>query len=122
EFYEEEFSAVRDHFSTLVSEPDVSDANANVLRRALLYQRRGRLWRELPPDTEWWEVELTPEDLGRIRVFARNQWLRYGSPGFLLLETVERVRERIVSQSRDCETMRSRTLSTVSKKIGRAHV
>jgi O-antigen/teichoic acid export membrane protein len=111
EFYQEEFSAVREHFSTLVSEPDFSDANANVLRRALLYQRRGRLWRELPPDTEWWEVEPSPEDLGRIRVFARNQWLRYGAPDFLLLETVERVRERIVSRSRDFFIQKLRSLS-----------
>jgi O-antigen/teichoic acid export membrane protein len=111
EFYQEEFSRVRERFATLVSDPDFTDENANVLRRALLYQRRGRLWRELPQDTEWWEVELAPEDLGRVRVFARNQWLRYGAPGFLLMETVEKVRQRIVSRSRDSFIQKLRSLS-----------
>jgi O-antigen/teichoic acid export membrane protein len=111
EFYQEEFSRVRERFATLVSDPDFTDENANVLRRALLYQRRGRLWRELPEDTEWWEVEVAPEDLGRVRVFARNQWLRYGAPGFFLMETVEKVRQRIVSRSRDSFIQKLRSLS-----------
>ncbi len=111
EFYQEEFARVRERFATLVSEPDFTDENANKLRKALLYQRRGRLWRELPEDTEWWEVELAPEDLGRVRVFARNQWLRYGAPGFFLMETVEKVRGRIVSRSRDSFIQKLRSLS-----------
>jgi O-antigen/teichoic acid export membrane protein len=111
EFYQEEFSRVREQFATLVSEPDFTDENANVLRRALLYHRRGRLWRELPQDTEWWEVELAPEDLHRVRVFARNHWLRYGGPGFFLLETVEKVRKCIVSRSRDPFIQKLRSLS-----------
>jgi len=111
EFYQEEFSLVRERFATLVSEPDFTDERANNLRKALLYRRRGRLWRELPQDTEWWEVELVPEDLGRVRVFARNQWLRYGTPRFSLLETVEKVRARIVSRSRDSFIQKLRSLS-----------
>jgi len=111
EFYQEEFARVRERFTTLVSEPDFTDENANNLRKALLYQRRGRLWRELPQDTEWWEVELAPEDLGRVRVFARNQWLRYGAPTFSLMETVEKVRGRIVSRSRDSFIQKLRSLS-----------
>jgi len=81
------------------------------LRRALLFRRRGRLWRELPEDTEWWEVELAPKDLDRVRVFARNHWLRYGAPGFYLLETVGKVRERMVSRSRDPFIQKLRSLS-----------
>ncbi|HZP17841.1 MAG TPA: hypothetical protein VFB00_07745, partial [Terriglobales bacterium] len=79
--------------------------------RALLFRRRGRLWRELPAGTEWWEVELSPEDLWRVRVFARNQWLRYGAPSFLLLDTVEKVRQRILSQSRDPFVLKLRSMS-----------
>jgi hypothetical protein len=101
EFYQQDYSRYWESFSELVNQPDFKDERDNALRRALLFHRRGRLWRELPRDTEWWEVELAPRDLERIRVFARNQWLRYGAPGFLLLDTVEKIKTRISSRSRD---------------------
>src|SRR5260370_21513647 len=63
EFYQEEFSRYREPFADLVSRPDLTSERENSLRRALLFRRRGRLWRELPPHTEWWEVENSPGDL-----------------------------------------------------------
>src|SRR5205807_9854787 len=72
EFYQPEFDRYREQFREIVAHPDLSSARENELRRALLYRRRGRLWRELPVDTEWWQVELRADDLPRIRVFPRN--------------------------------------------------
>src|SRR6266566_6237239 len=111
EFYQPEFTRYREAFTELVNHPDLGNERDNSLRRALLFHRRGRLWRELPPDTEWWEVEVTPESLLRTRVFARNQWLRYGAPNFLLLETAERIRSRILAHSRDPFILKLRSLS-----------
>lgn len=111
EFYQDEFSGMRETFASLVTDPDLRDAHENAIRRALLFRRRGRLWRELPEDTEWWEVELSHEDLGRVRVFARNHWLRYGAPGFLLLETIDKIRNRIATYSRDTFIQKLRSLS-----------
>ena len=116
EFYQGEFADYRKRFTELVSRPDFSNDRENVLRRALLYRRRGRLWRELPADTEWWEVEFTPEDLNRMRVFPRNQWLRYGVPNFLLPETAERIRRRILSNSSDAFIEKLRSLSLEMKQ------
>jgi hypothetical protein len=111
EFYQEEFRPYRKRFSKLVTDPDLSSERENSLRRALLFRRRGRLWLELPQDTQWWEVELSPIDIYRMRVFPRNQWLRYGAPSFLLQETVERVRARILSDSKDPFIEKLRSLS-----------
>jgi O-antigen/teichoic acid export membrane protein len=111
EFYQEEFSRYREPFAALVNNPDLTDERDNALRRALLFRRRGRLWREIPPDTEWWEVELSPGDLKRVRVFARNQWLRYATPGFLLSDVAEKIRDRILSHSRDLFIGKLRSLS-----------
>jgi O-antigen/teichoic acid export membrane protein len=111
EFYQKEFSRYREPYAQLVEHPDLGDERDNALRRALLFRRRGRLWRELPDDTQWWEVEIGAEDLKRIRVFARNQWLRYAVPGFFLLDIAEKVRERIVSHSRDLFINKLRSLS-----------
>jgi hypothetical protein len=106
-----EFSRYRGPFAKLVANPNFNDKKENAFRKALLYRRRGRLWRELPRDTEWWEVELTPEDVKRTRVFARNQWLRYGSRGFLLLDVAKRIREPIISNSQEPFITKLRSLS-----------
>jgi O-antigen/teichoic acid export membrane protein len=115
EFYQDEFKRYRKRFALLVSHPDFTNQRENALRRALLYRRRGRLWQELPLDTEWWEVELTQQDISRIRVFPRNQWLRYGIPSFLLPETVDRIRGRILSRTDDSFIEKIRSLSLEMK-------
>ena len=106
-----EFLDYRKPFANIVAHPNLDDATENESRRALLYRRRGRLWRELPSDTEWWEVELTFQDIERTRVFARNQWLRYGTRGFLLLDVATRIRTRILSDSQDRFITKLRSLS-----------
>jgi O-antigen/teichoic acid export membrane protein len=111
EFYQDEFSGMRQTFAGLVTDPDFTNEDENEIRRALLFRRRGRLWRELPDDTEWWEVEVSAQDLERMRVFARSQWLRFGAPGFQLLGTIEKVREKIASQTTDSFTQKLRSLS-----------
>lgn len=111
EFYQDEFRDYRDRFADFVNHPDLTSERENSLRRALLFHRRARLWGELPPDTEWWEIEVSPVDIFRMRVFPRNQWLRYGAPDFLLPETVERIRARIASHSRDSFIHKLRSLS-----------
>src|SRR5438046_10276771 len=72
EFYQPEFDRYRKRVEHIVEHPDLSNSRENTIRRALLYLRRGRLWRELPADPEWWEAELHRNDLNRIRVFPRN--------------------------------------------------
>jgi hypothetical protein len=92
EFYQEEFHADRDTFEGLVLEADLTNETENALRRALLFRRRGHMWRELPPDTQWWEVEFEPEDLRFVRVFPRAQWRRVAADSYLLRDIVHRIR------------------------------
>jgi hypothetical protein len=73
EFYQEEFHEDREQFEQLVLGAQITDETANALRRALLFRRRGHMWRELPSDTQWWEVQIEPADLERVSVFpGRN--------------------------------------------------
>lgn len=92
EFYQEEFHHDRQQFEELVLRADVDDCNSNALRRALLFRRRGHMWRELPPDTTWWEVQIEAPDLHRIRVFPRAQWRKVADGSFLLKDIVQRIR------------------------------
>jgi Polysaccharide biosynthesis protein len=95
EFYHPEFDPYRRDFKHLVDQADLDHPHENFIRRALLFRRRGRLWRELPPDTYWWEIELAPRDLARLRSFPRNEWRRFAGGGFYLTEMVGRIEAEI---------------------------
>lgn len=97
EFYQPEFDPYRSRFTPLVTHPDLGNERENATRRALLFRRRGRMWRELPEDTEWWVVELKETDLARIRVFPRKQWRSFAEGSFYLNDMIDRIREKVQS-------------------------
>ena len=97
EFHHPEFDEYRHEFDAVVRHPDLNNSRENAVRQALLFLRRGAMWRELPADTQWFEVELRPEDLDRIRFFPRAQWRRVAQGSFYLLDVVERIRLRLDS-------------------------
>jgi len=95
EFHHPEFDDYRQDFDTLVRQPNFANTRENAIRQALLFLRRGPMWRELPADTRWCEVELTPGDLSRIRFFPRAQWRRVAKGSFYLSDVVERIRVQL---------------------------
>ena len=102
EFYHGEFHRDRERFEHLVLEADTTNEADNAVRRALLFRRRGHMWRELPADTQWWQVEIETVDLTRIRVFPRAQWRRISDGSFLLCDIVQRIKaQSFRGQTRD---------------------
>jgi hypothetical protein len=97
EFHHPEFDEYRHEFDSVVRHPDLNNSRENAVRQALLFLRRGAMWRELPADTQWFEVELTFEDLARIRFFPRAQWRRVARGSFYLSDVVEQIRLRLDS-------------------------
>ncbi|HLK32729.1 MAG TPA: oligosaccharide flippase family protein [Terriglobales bacterium] len=93
EFHHHEFDEDRARVQPLVDQPDLSSAAENALRRALLFRRRGGLWRELPRDTQWWEAQLQPADIERLRFFPRAQWRKLSRGRFYVNDIVERIRQ-----------------------------
>ena len=94
EFYQEEFHRDRRQFEHLVLDADITREDENMLRRALLFRRRGHMWRELPPDTQWWEMQLDTADLCKLRVFPRAHWRKIANGSFALADIVDRIRTR----------------------------
>jgi len=92
EFYHPDFHYDREKFERVVLKADLNDELENALRRALLFRRRGHMWRELPPDTEWWLVQVEPQDLTKIRVFPRAHWRKIANGSFYLYDIVRRIR------------------------------
>jgi O-antigen/teichoic acid export membrane protein len=99
EFLKSDFHipAFRDYHKTLsdiVMNPNFGDPEENAKRRALFNIRHLYLWREIPQDTEWYEIEITAEDLASIRMFPRAQWRRVASGRFSSLQIAEGMRKR----------------------------
>src|SRR5436853_1544924 len=92
EFHHPEFEEYRREFARLVEAPDLQSDRENALRRALLFLRRGAMWRELPDDTQWFQVKLSRKDLERIRFFPRAQWRRVAEGSFYLTDMIECLR------------------------------
>jgi hypothetical protein len=95
EFYHHEYDQDRHRFETLVHDPRLNDDVENGLRRALLFRRRATMWRELPQDTQWWEVELEPADVERINIFPRAQWRSLARGNYQGLHVAELVRSKL---------------------------
>jgi O-antigen/teichoic acid export membrane protein len=101
EFHHREFDDYRREFEYLVKNPNLESSRENAVRQALLFLRRGAMWRELPEDTKWYEVDLSVEDLDRIRFFPRAQWRRVADGSFYLKDVVERMRPRLEESADD---------------------
>ncbi len=102
EFLKSDFHnpAFRDYQETLhglVASPDTTDDTENAKRRALLFLRHRSLWKELPNDTAWYELEMRPSDLVQVRVFPRAHWRKLGDGSFAILKIAEQVRKDLAT-------------------------
>lgn len=113
EFHHPEFDEYRVAFESIVRRPDLSNPRENELRRALLFLRRGGMWRELPVDTKWFAVGLAWKDLSRIRFFPRAQWRRVARGGFYLPQVIERLHRDLQFPGKDEFLDKLRTLSSL---------
>ena len=89
-----EFHEYRESLRDIVVNPNLGDAQENAKRRALLFLRHLALWKELPSDTKWYEVEVGEADLNSIRVFPRAQWRKLADRNFSITKVVEGLRTR----------------------------
>ena len=88
------FRDYQERLHDIVANPNLEDVNENAKRRALFFIRHFALWKELPTETEWYEVEIGQADLERIRVFPRAQWRNFAPRTFSIIEVAERMRKR----------------------------
>jgi hypothetical protein len=86
------FDDYQNALRALVRTPHLEDAGENAKRRALLFIRHSALWRELPRETEWLEVEIRPENLTQVQVFPRAQWRKLARGNFTVTAIVESLR------------------------------
>lgn len=114
DFRAPEFEPYKEALAPLVMAPDWDNGDENRLRRALFKLRHGALWRELPSNTEWFEVELRAQDLHRVRVFPRAHWRSLALGNFAITQVVQRVPEDR-SRGRAAEAFRAKILDLRGK-------
>jgi O-antigen/teichoic acid export membrane protein len=88
------FREYQKSLGNIVKSPNLEDPIENEKRRALLFLRHLYLWREIPSDTEWYEAEITENDLENIRMFPRAQWRKVAKGRFSTLAIAEGMRKR----------------------------
>jgi O-antigen/teichoic acid export membrane protein len=93
DFHGAAFRAYQGSLGKIVNSPNFGDPDENAKRRALFYIRHLYLWREIPSDTEWYEVEITTEDLANVRMFPRAQWRKVANGRFSTLDIAEGMRK-----------------------------
>lgn len=84
----------RESHREVVMKPDFDNAIDNAKRRALLFIRHLALWKEIPTETKWFEVEINETHLGQIRAFPRAQWRKLAHGNFSVTKIAENVRTR----------------------------
>jgi O-antigen/teichoic acid export membrane protein len=94
DFHCSEFREYHEPLRSLVANPNLEDLAENAKRRALLFIRHLSLWKEIPDGTEWYEAELTYEDLVNVRAFPRAQWRKPAYGNFSMAKIAEGVRTR----------------------------
>lgn len=94
DFHRHEFNEYKESLGDLVDNPNLDDEEENAKRRALLFIRHLALWKELPSDTQWFEIELNDADLANIRIFPRAQWRRVARGSFAATEVASGLRTR----------------------------
>lgn len=88
------FHGYADVLHDIIVSPNCDNPLENAKRRALLFIRHSALWKELPRGTEWYDIQLQPENLSQIRVFPRAQWRRLAKGDY----SITRIADRLVNQ------------------------
>ncbi|KAA6461299.1 hypothetical protein DYQ86_12560 [Acidobacteria bacterium AB60] len=94
DFHRHEFREYHDSLRDLVRDPDFNNPEENAKRRALLFIRHLSLWKELPENTEWFQIEVTEAELENIRIFPRAQWRRIADGDFSATEVADGMRKK----------------------------
>jgi O-antigen/teichoic acid export membrane protein len=89
DFHYPVFREYRESMYDIVVNPNLADPDENAKRRALLFLRHLSLWKEIPTDTQWFEIELGESDVEQIRVFPRAQWRKLGRGSFSMTEILK---------------------------------
>ncbi len=93
DFHNPAFRDYREGFRDIVVTPNLDDSGENAKRRALFFIRHLALWDEVPPGTEWYEMELRDANLDQVRVFPRAQWRKVAGGKLSIIEVAESMRK-----------------------------
>ena len=86
------FRQYQNSLSEIVKSPNFGDPDENAKRRALLLHPPSVSLERDSPETEWYEAEITPDDLANVRMFPRAQWRKVANGRYSTLDIAEGMR------------------------------
>lgn len=94
DFHRPEFRDYQSSMREVVLQPNLDDPEENDKRRALFFIRHLSLWKEIPGDTEWYEIEMDEPHLENISIFPRAQWRKVANGSFSISDIVDGMQNR----------------------------
>lgn len=94
DFRHPQFREFHNSFGSIVAQPNFGDSAENAKRRAILFKRHLPLWREIPKDTSWYEVEVNQPEIDQICAFPRAQWRKLARGNYSITAVVGRLQKR----------------------------
>jgi len=94
DFHGPVFREYHQSLANIVKNPNFGDPDENAKRRALLFVRHLYLWKEIPRNTAWYEIEITGENLANVHMFPRAQWRKVANGRFSTLQIADGIRKR----------------------------
>ena len=94
DFHRAEFREYQETMRELVLNPNFESVAQNQKRRALFFIRHLSLWKEIPDDTEWYEIEIDDSHLSNVRIFPRAQWRKVANGSFSIEDIVSGMQTR----------------------------
>lgn len=92
DFHTAAYNGYQNDFHDLVFKPNLTNKEENAKRRALLFIRHLTLWKEIPSQTQWYEIEIRIDQVSQIRVFPRAQWRKLARGDFSIIKITEGIR------------------------------
>jgi O-antigen/teichoic acid export membrane protein len=101
DFEHDAYGEYREAMRSLVQKPNLDDPAECAKRRALLFVRHLALWKEIPANTEWYEVEIRENGFDRIQVFPRAQWRKIARGNLRLPDVAEKLGRQSMPDAAD---------------------
>jgi O-antigen/teichoic acid export membrane protein len=116
DFDHDAYGEYHESMRSLVQEPNLDSPSECAKRRALLFVRHLALWKEIPANTEWYEVEIGETGLDRVQVFPRAQWRKIARGNLRVRDVAEKLAGQLTQDTADPF---SRKIEAFRRRLGR---
>lgn len=95
EWYKDVYDEVRERFDRLITRPDITNCQENLLRKELLWKWRYPLLGRLPLEIEWQTISLDIDEFENLLVIREIGWENTFGIGKNLREVAQAIKDNV---------------------------